>query len=253
MQSKNSSSISRVKNNIIEIDYNNTLSFFNNRAKKINEKNPYSVTMYQDENPSLVEERNKKEIEKLLPLLKLTEKSSVLDVACGIGRWSDAITENITSYYGIDFSRDLVNIAIERNKYNNRSFFVGNVIDVNIIVERNKIKNIDRLLLMGIMIYLNDEDVQLLARNILKIVDKGVVICIREPVAVSERLTLKNFYSLELKSNYNAIYRTINEIKKLFLNIFIENGFTITSEGVLFTNTLNNRKETEQYYFILER
>ena len=93
----------RLKGGHEEINYDATQAFFNNRAGKYNKDNPYSVTMYQDNNPELVKRRNAKEVEKLLPLLKLDKKSKVLDIACGIGRWSDAITTEIDKYCGIDF------------------------------------------------------------------------------------------------------------------------------------------------------
>ena len=85
----------RIKKNIENIDYEQTLNFFNKRADKYKEENPYSVTMYQDDNPTLVEKRNRAETEKLLPLLRLDDESKILDIACGIGRWSDAITTRI--------------------------------------------------------------------------------------------------------------------------------------------------------------
>lgn len=90
----------RIKKNITNIDYDSTLQFFNKRAGKYREENPYSVTMYQDDNPALVKERNKAEVDRLLPLLRLDERSKVLDLACGIGRWSDAITIDIDEYCG---------------------------------------------------------------------------------------------------------------------------------------------------------
>ncbi|MBQ7560240.1 MAG: hypothetical protein IJS99_00200, partial [Synergistaceae bacterium] len=79
-------------------------------------------------------------------------------------------------------------------------------------------------------------------------------VCIRNPIALDERLTLKNFYSDELQSDYNAIYRTRGEIMKFFDKTFLPAGFRVTDEGFMFDSPeLNNRKETTQYYYILER
>ena len=44
-----------------KIDYNETKRFFENRAIKFSEDNPYSVTMYQDNNKTLVRNRNEYE------------------------------------------------------------------------------------------------------------------------------------------------------------------------------------------------
>ena len=78
--------------------------------------------------------------------------------------------------------------------------------------------------------------------------------CVRSPIGTDYRLTLKDFYSEELKSDYNAIYRTRDEYIKLFEDSLIPAGFSVTDEGFMFDDdSLNNRKETIQYYFILER
>ena len=105
----------RVIQKVEDIDYMETKQFFKNRADKFKEDNPYAVTMYQDDHPELVRERNKKEIEKLKPMLAVDQDTKLLDVACGIGRWADAITENIKEYCGVDFSGELIKIANERN------------------------------------------------------------------------------------------------------------------------------------------
>ena len=80
------------------------------------------------------------------------------------------------------------------------------------------------------------------------------IICIREPIGIIERLTLKDFYSEELQDNYNAIYRNRLELQNFFEKTLLAKGFRIREEGFLFEeDTLNNRKETAQYYFIFER
>ena len=95
----------RVKEKIENIDYNETKEFFKNRAGKFKTDNPYAVTMYQDHNEKLVRERNKKEVQKLKPLLELSEQSRILDVGCGIGRWGDAISEKIEEYCPKDLAK----------------------------------------------------------------------------------------------------------------------------------------------------
>ena len=110
----------RIKKEIKNISYNDTHDFFDTRAKKFNNENPYAVTMYQDNNPELVKKRNDAEVERLKPLLKIDNNSKILDVACGIGRWSDAITEEVQKYCGIDFCAEFVELAKKRNKHSNR-------------------------------------------------------------------------------------------------------------------------------------
>lgn len=245
----------RLKGDKIDISYNETQQFFKKRALKYNTDNPYSVTMYQDNNPELVKSRNRAETDKLLPLLKLDNASKVLDVACGIGRWSDAIITEIKEYCGIDFSEDLIKIAIDRNKNNaNRKFLIGAANNVENTLKVSGCGKYNRILLMGILIYLNDEEVRETFCQIERLSEQKSLICIREPIGVAERLTLKEFYSEELDDNYSAIYRTRDEIKQIIDDVLIKKGFQILREGFLFSEErLNNRKETEQYYYLIGR
>lgn len=142
----------RLSREKINIDYEETSRFFGERAKKYKEDNPYSVTMYQDNNPELVRIRNEKEVEKLLPKLRLDERSRVLDIACGIGRWADAITQDISEYIGVDFSKELIEIAKSRNTKENFSFYQGAASDISDILASHHIQGINKILMMGILI-----------------------------------------------------------------------------------------------------
>ena len=237
-----------------KIDYNETKRFFENRAIKFSEDNPYSVTMYQDNNKTLVRNRNEYELKKLVPLLKLNKDSKVLDVACGIGRWADAIEMDINVYYGLDFSKDLIRIAQKRNRKSNFYFYEEAADHVGKFVQEKDIGKFNVILIVGILMYLNDEEVNLLLKQIDEICEEHAIICIREPIGMEERLTLKDYFSDELQDNYNAIYGTQQEMLKFIKDNFVQTGFDITQQDFLFKeDDLNNRKETRQYYYILER
>lgn len=112
----------------------------------------------------------------------------------------------------------------------------------------------NRILMVGILMYLNDTELADTLAQIERISQEHTVICIREPIGISKRLTLKDFFSEELEDNYNAIYRTRQELQKLIDGAFIQKGFIVSREGFLFEeDALNNRKETAQYFYILER
>lgn len=244
----------RITEKVTDIDYQKTKDFFKKRAAKFSQDNPYSVTMYQDNNKELVRERNQKEIEKLCPLLCLDSDSKVLDVACGIGRWADSLPENIREYCGVDFSRELIAIANQRNNRAHFHFYEGAANEIESVLRVNEKGKFNTILLVGILIYLNDNELGGTLEQIERICEKHAVICIREPVGIKGRLTLKDFYSDELKDNYNAIYRTRRELQQYFDNTLIQKGFKVRQEGFLFDeDKLNNRKETAQYFYILER
>jgi ubiquinone/menaquinone biosynthesis C-methylase UbiE len=239
----------------VDIDYKNTKEFFENRAKNISGVNsPYSVTMFQDNNPELVEKRNQVEKEILTPLLKLDKKSKVLDVACGIGRWADSMPDDIEEYCGTDFSDEMIQLASGRNSREQFHFYTGAMNETEAVLkEKCGNKKYNRILMIGILMYQNDSDLLHSLQQIERVCEEHAIICIREPIGIEERLTLKDFYSDELKSNYNAIYRTREELEDLFEKAFLNKGFEITKQGFLTEGALKNRKETSQYYYILER
>ncbi|MCI8377463.1 MAG: class I SAM-dependent methyltransferase [Lachnospiraceae bacterium] len=245
----------RIKRQKENIQYNDTKKFFQNRAKKYQKNNPYSVTMYQDNNPALVRERNQKEVQKLLPKLRLSADSKILDIACGIGRWAEAIQMEIDRYCGIDFSGELIEIAGERNERPNFFFYEGSALEVEkVLGERQSGVLFNTILIMGAQIYFNDIDIPSFYTQVCNLCAEQAIICMREPIGIEDRLTLKEFFSDELQDDYNAIYRTRQEYQIFFEDVLFQKGFSVKDEGVLFEeNMLNNRKETSQYYWIFER
>lgn len=244
----------RVTEQKVDIEYDQTKHFFQRRAEKFKESNPYSVTMYQDNNKELVEERNRKEVERLYPFLNLSPVSTVLDIACGIGRWADAIKMDIREYCGLDFSGELVEIATCRNTRNNFCFYEGAASEIQTVLNENGKGKYNTVLMIGILMYLNDGDLENVLEQVEGVCEQNAVICVREPIGIKDRLTLKDFFSEELQDNYNAIYRTREELEEYFQNAFLKKGFQIKEQGFLFEeDSLNNRKETAQYYYILER
>lgn len=245
----------RLTGEIEKINYEETEKFFEKRANKFREDNPYSVTMYQDDNKELVDKRNYEEVQRLMPLLNVNQFSKVLDIGCGIGRWADALPDDISKYCGIDFSSELINIANSRNKRSNFTFLKGSTNEIEkVLFQENNAIGYNIVLLMGILIYLNDSDVFSLLEQVERISEQHAIVCIREPIGIEERLTLKDFFSEELKDNYNAIYRTREELGQYLDATLLKKGFQIKSHGFLFSeDSLNNRKETTQYYYVLER
>lgn len=245
------SSNSRIKGTRVNIECNKILEFFNNRAENYSEDKPYTVTMLHDNNPEFVEQRNKLEVEKLKSKLELKTTSKILDIACGVGRWSDAIEEDIENYTGIDFSANLIEIANKRNENKlNRDFLVGQADKISEVLPPYKKYNI--IFIMGICMYLNEEALNICFNEVLNYVEDNTTILIREPLGIDNRLTLNNFYSNELNTDYNAIYRTSEELKEFF-KIFEKAGFSLIEEGNLFDESLNDRQETVQRYFVLKR
>ena len=154
----------------------------------------------------------------------------------------------------IDFSEELIEIANSRNTKKNFSFLEGAANETETVLKRNGKGTYNVVLLIGILMYVNDSDMVSALEQVVRSCGEHALICIREPIGMAERLTLKEFFSDELKDNYNAIYRTRQELMDFFRETFLKNNFRISEEGFLFEgDTLNNRKETAQYYYILKR
>ena len=246
----------------MDLIYKDTKAFFEERAEKYNDANPYGATMYQDNNSELVKNRNEMEKQRILPLLRIDPQSVVLDIACGVGRWADILGDSqMKQYYGTDFSSKMIGIARERVQQPNCSFYIADTGEIKEVFKNpgwdksgSEKYACNRILLAGILCYLNDQDIGKLFDDLNDICAADTRIYIRVPVGIEERLTLKDFYSDELKTEYNAIYRTRNEYYKIMEGTLIKNGFHIEEEGYLYEDdSLNNRVETRQYFFIISR
>ena len=111
----------------------------------------------------------------------------------------------------------------------------------------------NRVLMIGILLCFNDEDVRTVLEQVSRVSEQDAILCIREPIGINDRLTLKDFYSEELEDHYNAIYRTRDELMDMFEDTLLSAGFQLEKEGWMFGDELNNRKETAQYYFVFRR
>lgn len=241
----------RLYGQVERISYDETAGFFERRAERYRDDAPYTATMYQDKNPDLAAQRNRRELEKLLPLIRVGDDSNVLDVACGMGRWAEAMPAG-SRYVGIDRSQGLVDIARRRNARKRADFVVGSATELDALLAGAE--PFDRVLMVGILMYLNDGDVLKLFDQVERHCSERALVCVREPVGLFERMTLKDYFSEELGDSYNAIYRTRSELEEMLAATLLSKGFEVSCEGRLFdSDSLNNRAETTQYFYILER
>lgn len=101
----------RIAGEKVEIDYKNTLHFFNNRGVDKELKHKYNYVLFQDDNPELAVLRDRQEKEKIVKALQWKEKEEILDIGCGIGRWGEEIGKMGLRYIGVDYSDNLLRIA----------------------------------------------------------------------------------------------------------------------------------------------
>lgn len=226
------------------IDKKNVKEFFDKRADK-EVDSLMTITSFQEKDN--LDQRQIEESKVLMDNINFTGKK-VLEIGCGLGRWADFFHDKCDSYLGIDYSENLIELANKNYKYDNCYFQVMSALDINI--DELLIKPpFDVIFIAGVLIYLNDEDIPKLVNEINTISSNDKIIYIRETISVMDtRLTLKDFYSEDLEVDYNAIYRTKEELLGYFE--YFNDIKKIKSEKI--HEKLNKHSETGYRYFILE-
>lgn len=256
MQKKSDNERVRAKN--ISLATEKVKDFFDTRCQK---KLPYlyNYTNYQDKQPELALERDRAEKELILPLFSVTSKMKILDIGCGVGRWGDAFAEILEEggrYVGVDYSEGLLQLAKDHAKdRDNCEFYLARFQEVaKVLPQQYRGRIFERILVNGVLMYINDDEIALCLSNVKSLLYDGGVLYLKESVSYDKRLTLNQIYSEELMHEYSAIYRSIAEYEAFFQQCFsAQEGWCITAHGEVWKNTLENRKETTAYFWILKR
>lgn len=236
------------------IDRSAVENFFEQRAKKAEHLGPLRAVIYQDRHPDLAERRDAAEKSLLLPKLDLSNSDRVLDLGCGTGRWAEVVVSMVQHYHGADFSLGLIAIARERlGQVSNARFSVCAADEVSL--ERlAEVGPFSRILSFGLMIYLNDDEARSALAAIVGVAAPRCKIVFREPVAVGARLSIVDHFSEELGQNYNAIYRTEEEMAAMADGSLGSAGFRLVDCGDVYADAgLNNRTDTKQRWYVYER
>jgi SAM-dependent methyltransferase len=238
----------------ISLDRRAVRAFFDERARRVGQLGPIRAVIYQDQDPELAEQRHREERRILIKKLALSGGNSVIDLGCGTGRWAATLVPLCASYIGVDFCAGLLEVAKEahRNDVHAR-FILANVTeDLVSLLPKEKF---DRILSLGVMIYLNDDEMLAALDNIIALAaPRQARIVLREPVGIACRVTLQDHFSQEMSQNYNAIYRAEDEFLGMLRSRFEPASFRLVDHGKMYRSTrLNNRVETIQKWFVFER
>lgn len=256
IDNKNKSCKSRVYDSNVNINPEKTKSFWKQRADKYSKEHPYVAVKLGDSKPTRADEWDVYEKNNILTKLNVNHADYVLDIGCGVGRLAEYIIPQCKYYTGTDFAEELIAIANERiSPFFSKERYRFIVEDaINVRLDNPNIPYCGKysvLILAGILIYLNDDDIKKILHNLLLVLSKECRIYFSEPVAKESRLTLNEFYSHELKHAYSAIYRTENEYMNLF-DVLYKNGFMIEEKGD-YNQFSDKTSETERIYMILKR
>ena len=233
----------RIYGDTADINDQKVKSFFNKRAT-LNNLNAVLLGNQKDSEHSDL--RNEKEYSLLKYYFNDLKNFSVLDIGCGMGRWANNLKDEIKLYHGIDFSENFITSNKKRFKsYENINFMVMSA--TNIDLSKLNI-TYDLIIISGVLMYINDKQINGIFNNIKKLNPRYIYL--QESISIlNDGLTLKDFYSKELDTQYNAIYRTKEEYEFYVQNILSE--YEIQDSSLLLDKETGAREETNaQYWFI---
>ena len=184
--------MTRIKNEAVELDYENTLDFFERRAADAQAEDYLAVTVFRDREEA--ERRHAEECLQVLPLLQFSQDSRVLEIGCGAGRWAGTVLNEIAvaanNYVGIDFSPSLIKMARQVNKNPKAEFHVmsADALDMRVLGAGGPYTH---AIITALLLYLNDPTVEKLFSQLDDLVDSGGVLYVREPICIERhRLSL---------------------------------------------------------------
>jgi SAM-dependent methyltransferase len=241
--------MTRIRGDAVELDYHETLAFFERRARDAAPEDCLAVTVFRDREEA--ERRHNFEKELVLPLLGLDEHSRILEVGCGAGRWTTTFLAEtappVAGYAGVDFSPGLVRLARQTHAGLSAEFFImkADELDTGVLAARGPYSHV---IVTALLLYLNDTAVGQLYRSIAQLMVPGGFFYVREPICIeSDRLTLVNEYSGALGDRYNAVYRTDVEMRRL---IERQGSFVIVDSGELASPLFSPHAETRHRYYL---
>jgi ubiquinone/menaquinone biosynthesis C-methylase UbiE len=246
----------RVYDSPVALDYQSTEKFFSIRGQRLAEVGTISAVLYQDQNPELASLRSAHEIDLITPkLCRDGTQLRVLDLGCGTGRWAQALDDFTKYYIGLDFCEDFLNVA--RNACKTRvnptrfKFYKANLAQhlPDLVYD----DQFDAIIIAGILLYLNDDDAERLLDAACGMLAESGVLYLREPLGLKQRLSLRDHYSAELKAEYSSLYRSKVEFESMLLATAKLHKLTVNQGEPLYPTTLDNRSETRQFYYVLER
>jgi SAM-dependent methyltransferase len=241
--------VGRIYEDKAGIDSEKVKSFWNNNAKK--DSSLKSVLLGYDFGENSADLHNRKESKIVLDFIG-NDKKSILDIGSGIGRWAYNLKPIIKSYDGIDFSEEFVKAA--NNNFNDFSEINFSCMSATEIDTAKLLEKYDVVIATEVSMYINDDELHKLYGYINTFTRKGSLLYIQDTTSLLEtRLTLKDFDSKELKTKYNAIYRTKSEYEALFCTYLPEFKLKENGTELLLDENSGAREETNARYWCFQK
>ena len=182
-------------------------------------------------------------------LLKTDLKGHALDLGSGFGYWSRKISRYYETVTGVDFSKEMYDIATDEleEEYRGKVKFVYSTAQH---FNETK-KKFSFVFISGLLIYLNDKDLKKLIDNIYKYTEEGAYVVLRDGTALNEQYEINNKFSENLQAHYSALYRT----RQSYFKFFKQGGFTLLKDEDMFDegHVLNKFLETRLRIYLFKK
>jgi len=243
----------RVYGKAVSINQEHVKEFYNRRAALI-DKIGWGAISLGAEDPSIPIRVYNYDRDELFPQLEIGADTRVLELGCGMGRWAEIILPHCGYYCGVDFSEDMLKAADQicskiKDSYDLYHMSVLEAVEKDIAFYG---EGFGSVIISGVCIYINDAELKQVFERLSHLCQTASTICIKETAAFTARLTLREFPSEALQSDYNAIYRTPEEYNRLFAPLR-DAGFEIKKQGFLPEQMGRKREETNSYCTIFKR
>lgn len=249
---------SRIYGDKVAISASDMQAFWCKRASAFAEKGSSTVILG-DQNIERAKMENEFDEEHIIPQLKITKNSRILDVGCGVGRIAKMVLPQCGFYYGVDYSKEMTEVAEQVcNQIKEENPEVGaykfSHMSLNETVHHDPDffdGKFDIYIMMGICMYMNDSELESAIKLIPNLLNERAIILFQESVGLNQRLTLDRISSDALQTTYSAIYRTKEEYFKLYEPLF-QAGFSFAEEAQM-PNFGNAYPDSERRFCIMKR
>ena len=155
----------------------------------------------------------------IMPYILKKTKPSILDLGCGNGRYAKLLQGHYREYVGIDFSKNFIS-QCQKKYYDNCTFLCYNA-------EEFYHGRYDIILILGMLVYLNDDDIKQLVYNCKQMLNKDGIIIVRDIIA-DKRFFRKNKL---FHTPYQQIRRTEWDYYEFFSDFKRIEQFDISGTG----------------------
>jgi len=196
------------------------------------------VTDYFDKKQHLVfgNESARKEEKVLRPFIDRLESPSILDLGCGNGRWLRILIEKCKRYVGVDISRNFIRKLKRDYKDNPKVQFFNMPVQEYLSNE-----SFDIILMLGLITYMNDDEVMQLVKNCKNMLNRDGKIILRSVELKDDGCSRKvydynpNFIDRLLgRQAYQVIRRTKDEEMSFFRDFNLEHMSNIEGTGYIY-------------------